>query len=98
MVNPTLAIDWPEHITTPGRWRRARCVCGARYRAFRTPGIPRDPKKRFGWAKRQLTKHDGDEDWYWRRRSLLWALHFLKALAFIEIHYCGGEDAARAAA
>lgn len=90
-VNPSLAVDWPPHITSPGRWRRARCACGASWRAFRTPGIPRDPRKRFQWAKRRLTPHDGDGAWYWSRRSLLWALHYLKAMEFLAVHYACGE-------
>lgn len=89
MTNPDLRVQWPAHITTPGRVRRARCVCGARYRTLRAPGCPSDRRRRFGWAKRQITHFDGDQAWYWSRRSLLWVMHYVKAQAFIAVHaYC----------
>lgn len=60
--------------------------------------MPRDPRRRFGWVKRQLTALDGDQAWFWSRRSLLWAMHFIKAREFLAVHMYCGEMAAKEAA
>ena len=53
-VNPPLRVDWLECVTVDGT--ETRCACGARYRDFRLPEAPRDSRRRFRWAKRQLTR------------------------------------------
>lgn len=85
-TNPRLSIHWPAHCSKEG------CAgCGASYRRFRLPEVPRKSPSRLHWAKRQITPHDGDREWYWSRRTLLYVLHYLKAQCFIEQHrFCGG--------
>lgn len=83
-VNPRLEIDWPPWISD------GECTCGARYAEFRHPTMPRDARKRFTWAKRQLRPAiNSDADVYWSRRSILWILRWCKATEFIATHrYC----------
>ena len=81
VTNPPLRITLPLHLSVG---QDGECTCGAKYKDFRCSLVR--VKNKFAYAKRYITRFDGDGDWYWSRRTLLWVMSYIKQSEWTEKH------------